>query len=105
MNKAGRLRSPEQFRREAVAQVAPASPIRRVEVPVIEPALTQTDNLLGRRMAEELDFAWRQLSSLANGIARDGIIACRMSSSGQGCDVQGPSAERKVALIADERTK
>lgn len=70
MNNAVRLRTPE----EVVAKVAPP---RRVEVPVTDPALPQTDNLLSRRLAEELDFAWRQLSSLANGIARDGIMAAR----------------------------
>nr|WP_294170662.1 hypothetical protein [uncultured Sphingomonas sp.] len=81
MNKAVRFRSPEQFRREAVAQVAPRRPIRRVEVPVTDPALAQTDHPLSRRLAEELDFAWRQLNSLANSIARDGIMAARHGSA------------------------
>ena len=81
MNKVVRFRSPAQFRRDAVAQVAPRRSIRRVEVPLSDPALVQTENLLSRRIAEELDFAWRQLNSLANGIAQDGIMAARHGSA------------------------
>ena len=85
MNNAVRFRSPEQFRREAVAQVAPGRPIRRIEVPVTD----QTDHLLSRHMAEELEFAWRQLSSLANGIARDGIMAARHGTAVPTLDAVG----------------
>ena len=99
MNKAGPLRSPEQFRREAVAQVAPACPIRRVKVPVTEPALAETDNLLGRRMAEELDFAWRQLSSLANRIARDGIMAARHGTAVPTLDAVGQVLGQMAAVL------
>ncbi|WP_294171950.1 hypothetical protein [uncultured Sphingomonas sp.] len=89
MNNAVRFRSPEQFRREAVAQVAPGRPIRRIEVPVTDPALAQTDHLLSRHMAEELEFAWRQLNSLANGIARDGIMAARHGTAVPTLDAVG----------------
>lgn len=81
MNKVVRFRSPEQFRREAVVQMAPRRPLRRMELPLVDPALQQTDNVLTRRIAEELDFAWRQLNSLANSIARDGIMAARHGSA------------------------
>jgi hypothetical protein len=102
MNKAVRFRSPEQFRREAVAQVAqvaPPRPIRRVEVPMTDPALAQTDNLLSRRMAEELDFAWRQLNSLANGIARDGIMAARHGSAVPTLDEVGQTLGQLAVVL------
>ena len=105
MNKAGRLRSPEQFRHEAVAQVAPACPIRRLEVPVTEPALAETDNLLGLRMAEELDFAWRQLSSLANGIARDGIMAARHGTAVPTLDAVGQVLGQMAAVLVYARAR
>jgi hypothetical protein len=54
MNKVVRLRTPEQFRREAGANVAPRRPIRRIDPQPSGPGLTQTDQLLHRRANTEL---------------------------------------------------
>ncbi len=81
MNTVVRFRSLDQIRHEAAAEAAPRRTVRRMELSVTDPTLAQTDDLLRRRIAEELDFAWRQLNSLCNAIARDGIMAARHGSA------------------------
>lgn len=104
MNKVVRFRSPEQFRRDAAAQVPPPrKPLRRIELPLVDPALAQTDHVLSRRIAEELDFAWRQLNSLANSIARDGIMAARHGSAVAMLDGLG-QALGQVAVVLRSAT-
>jgi hypothetical protein len=99
MNKVVRFRSLDQLRHEAAAEAAPRRAIRRLELPVTDPALAQTDDPLRRRIAEELDFAWRQLNSLGNAIARDGLMAARHGSAVPTLDGVGKVLGQLAAVL------
>lgn len=101
MNKVVRFRSPEQFRRHAVAPVAPAPrrPIRRLELPHEDPVLAPTDNVLLQRISDELDFAWRQLDLAAATMARDSLTAARQRPSLQTIDAVGQTLGQLAVVL------
>ena len=101
MHKVVRFRSPEQFRQHAVAPAAPAPrrPLRRIELPLEDPVLTPTDNELLKRIADELDFAWRQLDLAAATMARDLLTAARHKPSLHTIDTVGQALGQLAVVL------
>ena len=101
MNKVVRFRSPEQFRRQAVAPAAPAPrrPIRRIELSHGDPVLAPTDDVLLQRISDELDFAWRQLDLAAATMARDSLTAARHRPSLQTIDLVGQTLGQLAVVL------
>ena len=101
MHKVVRFRSPEQFRQHAVAPATPAPrrPLRRIELPLEDPVLTPTDNELLKRIADELDFAWRQLDLAAATMARDLLTAARHKPSLQTIDMVGQALGQLAVVL------
>ena len=101
MNKVVRFRSPEQFRKTAVVASAPAPrrSIRRIEMPVDDPALTPTEDVLRQRISDELDFAWRQLDLVAATMARDALTSARHRPSLQTIDLVGPTLGQLAVVL------
>ncbi|MCW3796619.1 hypothetical protein OMW55_02185 [Sphingomonas sp. BN140010] len=101
MSKVVRFRSPEQFRRHAVAAVAPAPrrSIRRIELPLEDPAFAPTENVLWQRISDELDFAWRQLDLAAASINRDTVSATRHRPSLHTVDMVGQTLGQLAVVL------
>ncbi|WP_205478538.1 hypothetical protein [Sphingomonas arenae] len=101
MNKVVRFRSPEQFRRHAVAPATPLPrrPIRRIELPVDDPVLAPTADVLLQRISDELDFAWRQLDLAAATMARDNLTSIRHRPSLQSIDVVGQTLGQLAVVL------
>lgn len=101
MNKVARFRSPEQFRQTSVVSAAPAPrrSIRRIELPVDDPALTPTDDVLRQRISDELDFAWRQLDLAAATMARDALTSARHRPSLQTIDLVGQTLGQLAVVL------
>jgi len=96
-----RFRSAEQFRRLADAPVIPSPrrSIRRVEISLPDPAMSPTDNVLLQRIADELDFGWRQLDLAASGMARDPITANRHRSALHAIDQVGQTLGQLAVVL------
>jgi hypothetical protein len=100
MSKVVRFRSPEQFRRHAVMSApAPRRCIRRIELPAEDPAFTPTDNVLLQRIADELDFAWRQIDLAAATMARDSVTNLRHRPSLQTVDLVGQTLGQLAVVL------
>jgi hypothetical protein len=101
MNKVIRFRSPEQFRRSAVlpAPPAPRRSIRRIGLPIDDPALAPTDDVLRQRISDELDFAWRQLDLAAAARARDPLTAARHRPSLNTIDLVGQTLGQLAVVL------
>ena len=100
MSKVVRFRSPEQFRRHAVMSApAPRRPIRRIELPTEDPALAPTENVLLQRIADELEFAWRQIDLAAATMARDSVTGLRHRPSLQTVDLVGQTLGQLAVVL------
>jgi len=101
MSKVVRFRSPEQFRRQSVAIVTPAPrpSIRRIVIPLEDPALEPTDDVLLQRISDELDFAWRQLDLAAASVNRDRVSAARHHASLQTLDTVGQTLGQLAVVL------
>lgn len=105
MNKVVRFRSPEQFRRHAVAPAAapPRPSIRRIGLPHEDPVLAPTKDVLLQRISDELDFAWRQLDLAAATMARDSLTAARHRPSLQTIDAVGQTLGQLAVVLRSAR--
>lgn len=100
MSKAVRFRSPEQFRQHAViAQVAERRSIRRTAWQHEDPALEPTDNVLLQRIADELEFAWRQIDQVRGSLTRDSVTAFRHGASLKTVDAVGQTLGQLAVIL------
>ena len=101
MNKVVRFRSPEQFRRAHVMQhpVQARRPLRRLDLPLDDPALAPTEDELKRRIAEELEFAWRQLELTVALVSRDTLTVARHGSALKTVDAVGQTLGQLAVVL------
>lgn len=100
MNQVVRFRSPEQFRRAHISVPSqPRRPLRRMELPAEDPALSPTDDVLNRRISEELDFAWRQLELAVIAMHRDALTKARHGTALKTIDAVGQTLGQLAVVL------
>lgn len=104
MSKAVRFRSPEQFRQRAIMTPTPERPsIRRTAWLQEDPALEPTDNVLLQRIADELEFAWRQIDQVRGSLSRDSVTAFRHGASLKTVDAVGQTLGQLAVILRAAR--
>jgi hypothetical protein len=100
MNKVIRFRSPEQFRQHAVTPPLPERrSIRRTAWQHADPALEPTDDVLLQRIADELEFAWRQIDNVRGNLSRDSVTAFRHGTSLKTIDTVGQALGQLAVVL------